>query len=165
MRSLILALIACMATLPSLRAADFTIPAGDDAAAGRAFARWSTGIGYKPENVDDEGAFVLREKYVWMVELKTSQNYLNRVVLTAVFSGTKSNLSNPAAMAFVNKLNASYNIGAFSVDSDGDIIFQYTMTFEDALSAAAYRKFIKCAEFVTQLIIDSHKSEFDRFTK
>lgn len=149
-----------------LRATDFVPPPGDDdAVAGRALARWSTGIGFKPEKVTEGGEFVLEETYVWIVEIKTSKSFLDRLVFTAVFSGSKSNVNNPAVLAFVNELNSRYNVGCFNVDSDGDIIFQFTMTFDDILSPVAYRKFIKSVELMTGVIFNNHKSDFDRFTK
>lgn len=143
-------------SLASLKANSYNITGiDDDTVAGKELARWATTIGIKPEKIFDDGTMWIREEFRWQayVRCHTQGNAPDRFIFTSFIRGKPTNKNNAEVAALMNQLNDDYNVCSFYIDSDGDLVMQFNLCFDDTLSPALFRKFIQHIEDCRRLII------------
>jgi len=90
---------------------------------------------------------IQRGDFKYILSPKVSSEGIDRIVVGKSF-GVKDEYLHSAEMdRLVRKLNEDLNIGTFSLDDDGDLLFQSHVTFVDRIDYAELESFL---EFVDQ---------------
>jgi len=103
---------------------------------------------YRPKN-DSEFFRLTQGDYKILISVKASATGVDRAVAHVVFSGKKEYANSIEMDRLLAKLNRTYNTCCISVDSDGDITFQFVLAFDNRISPKLFR--IWC-EHVSQCV-------------
>lgn len=166
MRHLFLGLLlAALAQAPARAAAPDLDLSGleDDSIAAAKLAAWCQQIGV-PARLGERSAksvFLTGERL--SLAPKITLKSVDRLVVYNFYEGKPGNRENAALRLLVAQINTKYNVCALFVDSDGDLCFQYNLTFDDRLSEQLFRRHIRHVNETTLEIIRRHEDDLRPF--
>ena len=159
MRIVLLTLLACLGTVPSLRAADLDLTGMDTPRDRKAAAvrimEWAKSIGFDAAlTADGEEVFVRDMKLTLRAVLNDVG--VDRIIVFNSYRGKPGNASDPQVPVILGKVNGSQIAAKVSVDGDGDILFDTTLAFDNTLSPRLFRCFLEHSNKAADMLIQNH---------
>ena len=88
-----------------------------------------------------------------LIDVKASSVGVDRAIAQVVFTGKKEYANSPEMDRLIAKLNRKYNTCSVSIDSDGDITFQFVLAFDNRISPKLFRLWCEHVSLCTKTII------------
>lgn len=140
------ALVIALRAVPAQSAEDVWVYEGDDDDV--AVSQLATFMEEHGMDVSAEEGYVFLQGELLkiLLEPKMYKDKLDRIVVLVMFGvQEEAKDAKGALLEFVNGLNRDYNVGAFYMDSDYDMVFMTQITFVDEL---AWRELKEAMDFV-----------------
>lgn len=132
----------------------------DDVAVAGRMAAWCRQIGVQARLGEKPAKALYLTEEKLTVAPKSTLGSVDRLVIYNFYEGKPGNRENAALRLLVAKVNAQYNVCSLFVDADGDLCFQYNLSFDDRLSAQLFRRQIRHVNETTAEILRRHEEDF-----
>jgi hypothetical protein len=167
-------LLVCAAVLPAplaSRAAaqqnDVWVYTGDnDEEAARQFSNFLLRHDVDIKSVSKKQITLRYKKFsFFVIPVTYTGRQLDRMVMYRVYETEDRWKKTPELIQFTNSLNREYNVGAFYLDEDDDIIFRTQLTFLDRIEWRQMEAFLDWSEDATSQVLGKHQADFNKFVK
>lgn len=130
----------------------------NEAQATAALADWAEQLGFRVIRRDAGERFNLRSHYNYSIWVAGGSGF-RRIVCIASFPGSKNHRDPDGKHRFANKLNLDYNICKASINSQGDLYFEFVLYVESTLTPSLWSSFFGKADDGITWIYGRHKDE------
>lgn len=160
MRSLILALFACLSAFANLRANDLDV-AGldtprDKTAAANRLLLWTRSLGYDAVLSQDGEDVFIKELKLTVSPVLNDDNGIDRLVIYNAYAGKPGNFGDKELTDVVTAINADQIAAQVSVLRTGSVLFVTYVSFDDKLSPILFRKFLEHSNRMAEVIINAN---------
>jgi hypothetical protein len=132
----------------------------DDRIGATKLAAWCQLIGVPARQAENQPGAVSLTADKLTVMPKLTKLSVDRLIVYNFYEGKPGNRENAALRLLVAKINREYNVCTLYVDSDGDLCFQYNLTFDDRLSERLFRRHVEHVNATALQILQRHEEEF-----
>jgi hypothetical protein len=152
----------CLLLAAGLRAAPDLDVAGieDDTLGAARLVDWCRQIGVAARLGEKSAKAVFLSAERLSLAPKLTKDSVDRLVIYNFYEGKPGNRENPALRLLVAKVNRGYNVCTLYVDADGDLCFQYNLTFDDRLSERLFRRHLEHVNATALQILKRHEEDF-----
>ena len=132
----------------------------DDSVAAARIVAWCRQLGIEARLGEKSGKSLALTAEKLSVAPKVTLDSVDRLVIYNFYEGRPGNRENAALRLLVAKVNAQYNVCSLFVDAEGDLCFQYNLSFDDRLSARLFRRQLLHANETAREILRRHEEDF-----
>ncbi len=161
--TLVAAFVLAMLPLTSYAADTITLTTSDDEKAASELSTWIGDNGYEITASGDTWFKVQGDHLTLIMMPKLTNGNLDRIVVRVYLIVDKDYASNSYSdlVSKVMTLNATYNIGIWSLDEDNDIVFEGYMTFVDELALAEIKAYMAWFEGAILEVFGSNEDLYE----